>query len=79
MAMMGQVPSESEQAGQVFCSNEWQLRRRQHIKYTRHQLYRSDSAHIPTLKRVFHKLSAIQECQYCQLCFGCTITNEQDQ
>ena len=29
--------------------------------------------------RVFHKLSAIQEFQYCQLSFNCTIKNELDQ
>ena len=30
-------------------------------------------------KRVFHKLPAIQECQYWQLRFACAIQNEQDQ
>ena len=29
--------------------------------------------------RVFHKLSTIQKCQYCQLCFSCVIRNEQNQ
>ena len=29
--------------------------------------------------RVFRKLSAIPECQYCQLYFSCAIRNEQDQ
>ena len=31
------------------------------------------------LRRGFHKLSAIQQCQYCQLCFSCAIRNEQEQ
>ena len=26
--------------------------------------------------RVYHKLSTIQECQYCQLHFSCAISNE---
>ena len=30
-------------------------------------------------KRVFHKFSIIQECQYCQLHFSCVITKELDE
>ena len=30
-----------------------------------------------TGNRVFHRLSTIQECQYCQLCFNDAIRNEQ--
>ena len=29
-------------------------------------------------KRVFHKLTTTQECQYRQVCFGCAIQNQQD-
>ena len=32
-----------------------------------------------TTVRVFHKFSAIQECQYRKLHFSCAIKNEQDQ
>ena len=28
---------------------------------------------------IFHKLSAIKECQYCQLSFSCAVKNELDQ
>ena len=32
--------------------------------------------HFRQLNRVFHKLSAIQECQHCQLTFSCSVRNE---
>ena len=34
---------------------------------------------VKVLYRVFHKLCAMQECQYCQLRFSCASRNEQDQ
>ena len=33
---------------------------------------------VDNLKRVFHKLYTIQECQYCQFRFSCTITKGLD-
>ena len=40
--------------------------------------------HADSLKSIhknrgFHKLPTTQECQYCQLCFSCAISNELDQ
>ena len=45
-------------------------------------ILRSRSISLSALKaynRGFNKLSTIQECQYCQLCFSCAIWNELDQ
>ena len=43
-------------------------------------LYKFSASDVSSLyNRVFHDLSIIQECQYCQLHFSCVIRNEPDQ
>ena len=43
-------------------------------------LYKLSASHLSSLyNRVFHDLSIIQECQYCQLHFSCVTRNEPDQ
>ena len=49
----------------------------QRLKMKIIKLKKKTFLHSP--ERVFHKLFAIEECQYWQLCFSCAIRNEPDQ